>query len=114
MNTLMIEGVFWRIVNQIYPDLMMAQYSYDPSAQHYRKMKKQASILAAAANGVISIGVLVPVQRNLFFLKTKRFVAYIASFFIYYFNILFCTLHACIVRCRHMNHQVASTCTICN
>ena len=46
MNSLRVEGVFWRIVNQIDPDFMMAQYSYDPyvcahasSTTDYRKMK---------------------------------------------------------------------------
>ena len=33
MNSLRVEGVFWRIVNQIDTDFMMAQYSYDPYAR---------------------------------------------------------------------------------
>ena len=44
MNSLKVEGVFWKILNQIDPDFMMAQYSYDPckrtaSTTDYRKMK---------------------------------------------------------------------------
>ena len=53
MNSLSVEGVLWRIVNQIDPDLMMAQYSYDPckrtaSTTDYQKMKTSGFIKPAA------------------------------------------------------------------
>ena len=50
MNSLRVEGVFWRIVNQIDPDFMTAQYSYDPCKRTASATKNENSRPGAFIN----------------------------------------------------------------